>query len=666
MKIRIILLLTSLSLITHCGGIGDTPTGMMLAAGGGNNVESSAKVNAPNVQPPYETVAPGASLETAPFSSGFNLENQIAATLDASHVQTVLPNLTNSVSSLALVPETPVVSSSPSSAPSQSLSESGSAIAQTSATPPTQESAQAPTTASTATSTATATTMASTATATSAPAVVASGPENLVLKYSSILPTPSITEEEYIDSTSSAVLTTSEPSVTNSIDNCTAIQNPEMDTLGNPNWTRLTATSKFFQNPNINEPIIAKVNLGNNCREGFYRLGITVKVSREVAETEKFNIELQHTYNSVVAKSVLVIDAFSLNSTTEKSKSFIVYLKKGNNDLTLTSKRQVKDKSGQNFNLKMQSEYVYRGELVTDGGHIPCPSFKAQIDPSQGRWFLSTEPGSIAKSGIETYWARETLKLRITDNCKAGYYLVTVEAKNSKGNLPSSYTHFRMNVENESLALSQEGRKTIGFMKIAASTEEKRQASTRIWLKEGENILDLKWLNDYYVAGEYDANINITKVVVDYVTDAYTQNPLIRTGIQFCDAAPNGSDYKWYWIDNSAYTYWANQYIDYCFQNLTPGRYKVFITAKNLFTGTELPLPPTSSYPKFRVKVAAGSNNSIAEIDASQTEYKTGYTFVTVPNGVTSIRLTWLNDSYLAGQHDANIQINRLELAPAN
>lgn len=285
-----------------------------------------------------------------------------------------------------------------------------------------------------------------------------------------------------------------------------------------------------------------------------------------------------------------------------------------------------------------------------------CGTYSMSLDTTDGVWYTTRTSGTI--SGIETYWARQSLWAKFRGICKRGYYRVTVMAKNTEGSLPSSYKTFEVTARNASLPFGHKNKKTAGLIEITADESAYHQASTRVWLEPGDNFVELKWMNDYYVPFFYDANIQIKKVWLEPVVTVETNN-LSRTGMQFCALTPNGSEWKWYWKDDYIHTYWANQWADYCFSDLKAVRYKVSITARNYGT-----LPLASSYTTWRLKVVAGSNETIFTVPANK-DFRTGYSFIQVPTGVKTLRVTWLNDSYSAGVYDANIQIKSIDLEEA-
>ena len=287
-----------------------------------------------------------------------------------------------------------------------------------------------------------------------------------------------------------------------------------------------------------------------------------------------------------------------------------------------------------------------------------CGTFSTTLDTTDGVWYTTREEKNKNISGIETYWARQSLWAKFRGVCKRGYYRVTVMAKNTQGNLPSSYKNFEVTARNASLLFGHKNKKTSGLIEIKANENSYHQGSTRVWLEPGDNFVELKWMNDYYVPFLYDANIQIKKVWLEPVVTTETDT-LVRTGMQFCALTPNGSEWKWYWKDDYIHTYWANQWAEYCFQNLKATRYKVSVTARNY---GELPL--ASNYTVWKLKVIAGSNETIFTVPAHK-DFKTDYSFIQIPSGTQKLRLVWLNDSYSAGVHDANIQIKTLSLEEA-
>lgn len=286
-----------------------------------------------------------------------------------------------------------------------------------------------------------------------------------------------------------------------------------------------------------------------------------------------------------------------------------------------------------------------------------CASYSVSLDTTDGVWYTTRTSGSI--SGIETYWSRQSLWANFRGVCKRGYYRVTIMAKNTEGNLPSSYKNFEVTARNATLGFGYKNKKVAGLIEIKANENSYHQGSTRVWLEPGDNKVELKWMNDYYVPFLYDANIQIKKVWLEPVVTTETVS-MTRNGMQFCALETNGSEWRWYWKDDYIHTYWQNKWAEYCFDDLKTTRYKVSITARNL-EGT-LPLP--SSYSEWKVQVYAGSNNVIFSIPANK-DFRTNYSFIQVPSGVKRLRVVWLNDSYSAGVSDANIQIKNIVLEEA-
>ena len=117
---------------------------------------------------------------------------------------------------------------------------------------------------------------------------------------------------------------------------------------------------------------------------------------------------------------------------------------------------------------------------------------------------------------------------------------------------------------------------------------------------------------------------------------------------------------EWFTADDgSRWTAWAGQKV-----TVTPdldvvdGGYRIGVTAKNF---GRLGLP--SSYDHFRFRVYAGDSNlGVLEVDASDTDWNTGWMDIGNVSG-EPVTLKWLNDAYRAGIHDANVGIAGVSFA---
>ncbi len=252
------------------------------------------------------------------------------------------------------------------------------------------------------------------------------------------------------------------------------------------------------------------------------------------------------------------------------------------------------------------------------------------------------------QSGIYTAWANQDILLNMENINKAGWYVLKIDAKNIFGDIPDSYKYFNITVNDD-----LNGKK-IGGMQIPASTEKYQRGTMYIYLEEGQNQLSIKWTNDYYKKGQYDANINISRITLGYaksMTKQYEKG--VRTAHQYSEV--NG---RFFWDNDSVRTYWAGQRIGFNYKDLQPGKYRIIVQAKNY---GEAGL--ADNYKEFKVDVDPTSGESITlSIEASDDQYKTARGDLSLSGGDTTIYLTWTNDSYRKGQYDANIQYRRIRL----
>lgn len=114
---------------------------------------------------------------------------------------------------------------------------------------------------------------------------------------------------------------------------------------------------------------------------------------------------------------------------------------------------------------------------------------------------------------------------------------------------------------------------------------------------------------------------------------------------------------RFFYEGKTARTYWANQTIGYCFNDLKPGMYEVRVKAKNYgSTG----LPP--NYNEFKVNVAADGISNGINIKASDTKYHSSVALLDLRGGDTVVNLTWTNDKWKKGVYDANIMYRKVVL----
>jgi hypothetical protein len=286
-----------------------------------------------------------------------------------------------------------------------------------------------------------------------------------------------------------------------------------------------------------------------------------------------------------------------------------------------------------------------------------CKAMVKEIDTSKGRWYNTAESliphpkqknKFIKAKGIHTYWAYEKLLVKVNSNCEGGKYELVVVAKNL-GKLPDWYHFFVVKVFNEKTG------ENLGTMLIRASDQRYHRGKLIVTLPKGDNILNVLWTNDAYEPNNYDANIQIKRIMIRKVVAKDKKQILTRKGSNFCDV--NG---RWFIGDNppSAYTYWANQTVSYCLRTEKAGKYEVILRAGNAKNG--LPLMP--QYKEFKVLVAANGNSNYITIPAEQGKYHRGSTTLDLSAGDIVLNVTWLNDQYQPPEYDANIEIVRVRL----
>ncbi len=294
--------------------------------------------------------------------------------------------------------------------------------------------------------------------------------------------------------------------------------------------------------------------------------------------------------------------------------------------------------SGNNGN----SGDVAGGNGNAGGNGAACNSRTSALDPTQGRWFQD------GKKGFYTFWARQTLLLKVRGNCEAGWYKLMVKATNTRGPLPDFYSNFNLNVQD-----NISGR-TKGGMLIKAKDNGYHMGQMYVYLEAGDTDLNLMWTNDAYKKGVYDANILIADVMLHKNPTQRVRKNDERSAVNYCYEKG-----RWFYNadEGTARTYWRNQTIGFCFYDLPAGTYEVEIEARNYGkTG----LPP--GYKNFQVNVAADGVAGEAIVPAHEKAFKKGKVVLDLRGGDATVNLTWLNDRYKKGEYDANIEIRSVRL----
>lgn len=117
---------------------------------------------------------------------------------------------------------------------------------------------------------------------------------------------------------------------------------------------------------------------------------------------------------------------------------------------------------------------------------------------------------------------------------------------------------------------------------------------------------------------------------------------------------------RWFTSNETAqHTNWSNKPIDFQFDlGDNAAEYTIGVTGKNQ---TSLVLP--SNYSQFKVGVTV--NDQFLDymyIAASDTEWNASYLNAGELSGDVTVTLNWVNDSYRAGEYDANFAVGSVQL----
>lgn len=312
-----------------------------------------------------------------------------------------------------------------------------------------------------------------------------------------------------------------------------------------------------------------------------------------------------------------------------------------------------------NARIKQLRDEIKKIRADYKAGLIERDNAKSQITDLRGKIAgLRAEIGSGGRiqGGIYTNWGNENLILNI-DNSEPGWYKVTIVAK-AKDQLPANYDRFSFNVEDSATGA------IVSAISVKASDKVYFAGSAVIKLDNpGIQSLNLLWTNDAYSEGEFNAALNIKKIIVRKVKEPKANNV---TNVRF-----NGDEYssmegRWFFDKSDVYTYWANQTIGYTFRNLEKGTYEITIQATN---HGDLDLP--KNYDSFLVAVESirrGSHYSANEIEiaAHNKGWKLGKGTLDLPGGDVTLNLTWLNDVWKDGEYDTNIKIKSIHIKKIN
>ena len=128
---------------------------------------------------------------------------------------------------------------------------------------------------------------------------------------------------------------------------------------------------------------------------------------------------------------------------------------------------------------------------------------------------------------------------------------------------------------------------------------------------------------------------------------------LVRTALQ-TSAASSG----WTTSGTERYAFSANEWLEYQVDFGAGGNWTLGLTATNQNSGAAPGLPAGYAY-TIDVKVDGVSKGSF-DVPGSTTTYQTGSKVIAMSSGVHTVRFTWTNDAYLAGQYDANIRVRQV------
>ncbi len=254
--------------------------------------------------------------------------------------------------------------------------------------------------------------------------------------------------------------------------------------------------------------------------------------------------------------------------------------------------------------------------------------------------------GGRIQSGIYTNWANENLKLNIKRG-EPGWYRVIIIAKN-RGKLPENYDRFTFSVNNNT-------NDTLAGISVKASDTVYHRGSADIKLDNpAGTTLNLLWTNDAYMKDQYDANVNIKKVVLKKIKDPKEKTVNVKhlNGDEF-----SFTDGRWFFEKTYAHTFWANQIIGYTFNNLEEGEYEVTITAKNYDS-----LPLEKNYKEFNVEIDSDYDSASMNIQASDKSWNHETVKMNFAKGSTTLYINWTNDSYKENEYDANIMIKTISV----
>ncbi|MBN2436447.1 MAG: hypothetical protein JXK07_14390 [Spirochaetes bacterium] len=255
---------------------------------------------------------------------------------------------------------------------------------------------------------------------------------------------------------------------------------------------------------------------------------------------------------------------------------------------------------------------------------------------------------SDVQSGIYTASANQQLDLTVSGITEPGYYSLSVVAKNVFGTLPDNYGYFNLSVSDNSGSAA-------GNILVPASDKTYQKGSALVYLNPGTNNLKLKWTNDYYIEGSYDANIQIKSIMLnrtsasDRAQLAPYKDDLTRSALQYTSSSDGV-----FWTRDGALIYQSGNSISFNYPMLDKGRYQIVIWARN---HGEIKSKPQFKRFEFDVYASTGESELVS-VNAHHKNFKAGKGSMDISGGDTTIEITWIND----GPEDVVLELKQIEL----
>ncbi|MCE9599061.1 MAG: hypothetical protein K8S54_13945 [Spirochaetia bacterium] len=281
-------------------------------------------------------------------------------------------------------------------------------------------------------------------------------------------------------------------------------------------------------------------------------------------------------------------------------------------------------------------------------GHNPetCEN-SITLDTTQGRWYETPStpvqvPGgkTIKQKGFHTFWDYEKLYLRVRGNCKPGWYSLKLTAMNYGGPLPEGYAAYYVSITNE------RDQKAYG-LSVKASESAYNSGTVAVWIDKGDSDLSIRWTNDAYLEGKYDANLQIKAITL---TQSKAIPPAPSTSLKsgkFCRMIG-----RYYGDTARIYANEPGGIVSFCFGDLESGKYE--ITVKATSKGA---LP--EGYATFPIKVSGDGVESMANVPAS-TQAKSAKTTLDLRKGAGRLDLSWIDKG--SASESASVQIESVSI----